>query len=158
PESYYLEALRRDPLDSRCNNAMGLLLYRRGKFAEAETYFRTAIQSVTRRNPNPYDCEPYYNLGLALKMQGRYDAAFDAFYKAIWDSAYQDSGYFELARLASRDMRYEDALDLVERSLGRNASHHAARHLKIALLRSLGRDTQAEINDALSLDRLNFGA
>src|SRR5258708_6017196 len=31
-EPYYLEALRRDPGDSRCNNAMGLLLYRPGSF------------------------------------------------------------------------------------------------------------------------------
>src|SRR4029077_13748629 len=68
PEPYYEEALRRDPLDSRCNNAMGLLLYRRGKFAEAETYYRRAIERLTQRNPNPYDGEPYYNLGLTLKM------------------------------------------------------------------------------------------
>ena len=27
PEAYYAEALRRDPGDSRCNNALGLLLY-----------------------------------------------------------------------------------------------------------------------------------
>jgi tetratricopeptide (TPR) repeat protein len=159
PEPYYLEALRRDPLDSRCNNAMGLLLYRRGKFAEAETYFRSAIKSVTRRNPNPYDCEPFYNLGLALKMQGKRREAFDAFYKAIWDSAYQDSGYFELARLATYDGRYEEAFDLVERSIRRNASHHAARHLKITLLRHLDRaaEAQAEIQTALALDSMNFG-
>ena len=36
PEPYYREALRRDPADSRCYNALGLLLLRRGKFAEAE--------------------------------------------------------------------------------------------------------------------------
>ena len=52
--------MRRDPGDSRCNNAMGLLLYRRGKFAEAEPYFRKAIQRLTLRNPNPYDGEPFY--------------------------------------------------------------------------------------------------
>ena len=83
PEPYYLEGLRRDPGDSRCNNALGLLLYRRGKFAEAETYFRVAIQRLTFRNPNPYDGESYYNLGLSLKMQGRYAEAFDAFHKAV---------------------------------------------------------------------------
>ncbi|MCP5100807.1 MAG: DUF5107 domain-containing protein, partial [Chloroflexi bacterium] len=59
-EPYYEEALRRDPGDSRCNNAMGLLLYRRGKFADAEPYFRRAIKRLTARNPNPYDGEPYY--------------------------------------------------------------------------------------------------
>jgi tetratricopeptide (TPR) repeat protein len=158
PEAYYLEALRRDPFDSRCNNAMGLLLFRRGKFADAEVYFRKATDSLTRRNPNPYDGEPFYNLGLALKMQGDYIDAENAFYKAVWNAAWQDSGYFELARLGCRVERFEDALALVERALERNARHHQARHLKIALLRRLGRDTQAEINHSLELDRLNFGA
>jgi tetratricopeptide (TPR) repeat protein len=80
PESYYEEALWRDPLDSRCNNAMGLLLYRCGMFSLAEMYFRKAIRRLSVRNPNPYDGEPYFNLGLAYKMQGRLDEAYDAFY------------------------------------------------------------------------------
>ena len=160
PEPYYLEALRRDPMDARCNNAIGLLLYRRGKFAEAEAYFRTAIRRLTMRNPNPYDGEPYYNLGLALKMQGKYSEAFDAFYKSIWNSAWQDAGYFELARLASRAGRPAEALELLQRSLRRNSTNHRARHLKIALLRQVGRDAdaRAEIETALTLDRFEYGA
>jgi tetratricopeptide (TPR) repeat protein len=160
PEPYYEEALHRDPLDSRCNNALGLLLLRRGKFAAAEPYFRTAIRSLTRRNPNPYDGEPYYNLGLALKFQGRYDEAFDSFYKAAWNAAWQDAAYFELARLAARGGRWEEALDLVTRALERNWRRHQARHLKTAILRRLGRvhEAAAEIQLALSLDRMEFGA
>ena len=160
PEPYYEEALRRDPLDSRCNNALGLLLYRRGKFAEAEPYFRKAIASLTRRNPNPYDGEPHYNLGLALKMQGREVEAFDAFYKATWNAAWQDRAYFELARLACRAGRLEEALDLTTQALYRNWLHHQARHLKTAVLRRLGREKEAlaETAVALSLDKLAYGA
>ncbi|MFN8441841.1 MAG: DUF5107 domain-containing protein [Caldilineaceae bacterium] len=160
PEPYYEEALRRDPFDSHCNNALGLLMYRRGKFAEAEPYFRKAIESLTRRNPNPYDGEPYYNLGLALKMQGRFEKAFDAFYKAVWNAAWQDAAYFELAKLACRAGKLEESLDLSTRSLQRNWTHHKARHLKIALLRRLGREEAArkEIAIALDLDRMEFGA
>ena len=160
PEAYYVEALRRDPHDSRCNNALGLLLYRRGKFAEAETYFRTAVAGLTRRNPNPYDGEALYNLGLALKVQGRDRQAFDAFYKATWNAAWQDSAYFELARLACRNGQLAEALELVVRSLHRNWTHHKARHLKIALLRRLDRLAEAtrEIELALELDRMEYGA
>jgi tetratricopeptide (TPR) repeat protein len=160
PEAYYLEALRRDPDDSRCNNAMGLLLLRRGKFADAESYFQAAVKSVTRRNPNPYDGEAYYNLGLALRLQGRHAEAFDAFYKSIWSAAWQDSGYFELARLASRDQKWEEALELVERSLSRNSQHQQARHLKTALLRHMGRTEEAhnEVERSLLLDSMNIGA
>ena len=159
PEPYYQEALRRDPFDSRCNNALGLLLLRRGKFVEAEPYFRNAIKRLTLRNPNPYDGEPHYNLGLSLKLQGRYDEAFDAFYKAVWTAAWQNAGYFELARLASRAGRYQEALDLVDRSLVCNWHHHQAHHLKIALLRHLGQETAALAltDNALELDGLDFG-
>jgi tetratricopeptide (TPR) repeat protein len=160
PEPYYEEALRRDPFDSRCNNALGLLLLRRGRFAEAEPYFRKAIASLTRRNPNPYDSEPYYNLGLSLRFQGRFAEAFDAFYKAVWSAAWQDSGYFELARLASRRQAWAEALDLIDRSLARNTRHLKARHLRTAILRHLGRSDEAAhaAAESLALDRLDYGA
>ncbi len=160
PEPYYEEALRRDPLDSRCNNALGLLLVRRGKFAEAEPYFRAALKRLTSRNPNPYDGEAYYNLGLALKFLGRFDEAFDAFYKAVWNDAWQSAAYFELARLAARAGRHAEALDLAQRSLVKNWHHHKARHLKIALLRLMGQPDTALAEGALSLeiDRLDPAA
>lgn len=160
PESYYEEALRRDPYDSRCNNSLGLLLYRRGKFALAEAYFRAAIQRLTSRNPNPYDGEPYYNLGLSLKMQGRLKEGFDAFYKAVWNAAWQDAAYFQLARLACLLGDHHQALELIENTLGRNCRHHQARHLKIALLRRQGRVEAArqEADQSLSMDTLAYGA
>ncbi len=137
-----------------------MLLLRRGRFADAEPYFRKAVASLTRRNPNPYDGEPYYNLGLSLKFQGCCDEAFDAFYKAVWNSAWQDSGYFELARIACRRRDWDAALDLIERSLARNVWHHKARHLKTAVLRHLGRSDAAarEAEASLRMDRLDFGA
>lgn len=160
PEAYYLEALHRDPGDSRCNNAMGLLIFRRGKFAQAEGYFRAAIQRLTLRNPNPYDAEAYYNLGLALKMQGKYPEAYDAFYKATWNAAWQDAGYFELARLESRAGKLTQALDFTEQCLRCNARHIQARQLKIALLRHLGQTEAArgEAKLAAGQDSLDYGA
>lgn len=159
PEPYYFEALHRDPLDSRCNNAMGLLLLRRGKFEESESYFRKAVESLTRRNPNPYDGESYYNLGLALKLQAKNKEAYNAFYKSVWNAAWQNSGYFELARLASGDGRFVEALELLENSLATNTRHHKARHLKIALMRRLGniQDALLEIENSLKQDCLDFG-
>ena len=59
PEPYWREALRRDPGDERCNNALGLWHLRRGEFPVAETHFRKAIERLTRRNPNPLDGEAY---------------------------------------------------------------------------------------------------
>lgn len=160
PEPYYLEGLRRDPGDSRCNNAMGLLLYRRGKFAEAEKYFRQAIKRLTLRNPNPYDGEPYYNLGLSLNMQGKMEEAFTAFHKAVWNAAWQDAANYELACIESRKGDLTRALFYVNNCLLRNYSHHKARQLKSALLRRLGRSDEAwsETGIALDLDVMEYGA
>ena len=71
PIDYYEEALRRDPNDVRCLNAMGLWHIRKGRFALAERYLRKAVRIITKRNPNPYDSEPIYNLALALKYLGK---------------------------------------------------------------------------------------
>ncbi|HLZ88344.1 MAG TPA: tetratricopeptide repeat protein, partial [Puia sp.] len=157
PIDYYAEGLRRSPEDIRCNNAMGLLLLRRGQFEAAEPHFRRAIASLTRRNPNPYDGEPYYNLGWSLKLQGRLEEAFDAFYKATWNDAWQHSGFLSLARIATAQHRYKEALELVERSLVRNYHSPVARHLKAVLLRKTQKAAEPYIMDSLTLDPFNFG-
>ena len=160
PTDYYLEAIRRDPMDIRNNNAMGLWLLRRGRFAEAESYLRTAIKRQLERNPNPYDGEPLYNLGLALKFQGKLDEAYKSFYKACWNSAWQDSGYFSLAQISCIKGNFEDALDEINKSLNRNASNMLGLHLKAAILRKLGRTDEAVevIGAALADEKFNFGA
>ena len=140
---YYKEALRRDPKDVRNNNALGAWLLRRGQFTQAEPYFRKAVETLTQRNPNPYDGEPLYNLGLCLEMQGRYDEAYDQYHKAVWNSAWQDSGYFSLARLSTRRGQYEEALEQADWSLDRNARNNKAWTLKAAILRKTGRYEEA---------------
>lgn len=159
PRDYYLEALERDPQDSRCNNAMGLWLLRRGQFANAETYFKKAIETLTQRNPNPIDGEPLFNLGLTLRFLGKDDEAFDAFYKSVWNAAWMDSGYFQLARIAAKKQKWEEALDLIDRSLNRNWHNSKARQLKVSILRKLGKTVEAEklIEESLALDKFNFG-
>jgi len=159
PRDYYMEALRRDPKDSRCNNAMGLWLLRRGKFQEAEAYFRKAIETLTQRNPNPIDGEPLFNLGLTLRFLGKDDEAFDAFYKSVWNAAWEDSGYFQLARIAAKKQKWWEALDLIDRSLIRNGHNAKARQLKVSILRKLGKTVDAKklIEESLVLDKFNFG-
>jgi len=159
PRDYYFEALTRDPHDSRCNNAMGLWLLRRGKFHEAGTYFRKAIETLTQRNPNPIDGEPLFNLGLTLRFLGKDDDAFDAFYKSVWNAAWMDSGYFQLARIAAKRQNWDEALDLIDRSLIRNWHNAKTRQLKVSILRKLGKTLAAEklIEESLALDKFNFG-
>ena len=160
PEIYWEEGLRRDALDARCNNSLGLRCLRRGRFGDAERYFRCSIKRLTGRNPNPYDGEPFYNLGLALKFQMRNEEAFGAFYKATWNEAWKSSSYYELATLASQNGRFKQALNFLRHSLSVNTAHSKARNLRAAILRQMGRASEAKshVRKALELDPLDFWA
>lgn len=159
PVDYYEEALRRDPLDIRNNNALGLWYLRKGCFEKAEQYLATAVRMLQKRNPNPYDGEPLYNLGLALKYQGRMSEAYDRFYKSCWNAAWQDAGYLACAQISTLQHRYDDALDEIDRSLIRNWHNHKARALKTALLRKMNRREEAAalVEDSLRIDPFNYG-
>lgn len=152
PDPYYLEGLKRDSGDSRINNAYGMLLFRRGNFAEAERHFRAAIRRLTWRSPNPYDSEPYYNLGLALFYQGRKDEAYNAFYKATWSNEQQEMSFYYLAAIEAGRGDYESALMLAEKGLVKNMHNIKARGLKAILLRKLGRKEEAREWIALNLE------
>ncbi|MDQ5929226.1 MAG: hypothetical protein QG594_1004, partial [Bacteroidota bacterium] len=156
---YYLEALKRDPSDVRNNNAMGLWLLRKGKFAESEKYFQAAIDTQLQRNPNPYDGEPRYNLGLAQQYQGKNKDAYNAFYKSCWNAAMQDAGYFGCAQISCIQNNLTDALYEIEKSLVRNWHNHKARALKTAILRKLNNQQEALllIKESLKIDLFNFG-
>jgi tetratricopeptide (TPR) repeat protein len=160
PTIYWREALRRDPLDSRCNNAMGLWHLRRGEFAVAENHFRRAIERLTRRNPNPCDSEAYYNLGLCLRCLHRDDQAYASFYKATWNQAWAAAGYHALAEIDCVRKNWTAALEHLGRSLRFDADNLRARNLKAMVLRMLAREAEANLllRDTLSLDPLDWWA
>ena len=138
---------------------MGLWLIRKGQFAQAEPYLRKAISRLTEKNPNPYDGEAFYNLGLALKFQGKNDEAYNSFYKSCWNAAWQDAGYYSLAQISVSRDNWEEALEEIEKSLLRNWHNLRGRHLKAMILRHLERPEEALawIEDSLKIDAFNFG-
>ncbi|MBO6241662.1 MAG: DUF5107 domain-containing protein [Butyrivibrio sp.] len=158
PDPYYLEGLKRDEGDIRINNAYGLLLFRRGRFELSEKYFKKAIKRLTRMHPNPYDSESFYNLGLSLFYQEKYDEAFDAFYKATWTDEQKEKSFYYLAAIACRNREYEHALEFIEQSLIKNSHSTKARALKAAILYKLGKkkDAAGFIEENLQLDTFDF--
>lgn len=187
PALYWRECLRRDPLDSRCNNAMGLWHLRRGEFDEAEKHFRKAIERLTRRNGNPFDGEAHYNLGLCLRyrMDGLTDKwingetstnptihqsnnpiiqlcreSYAAFYKATWNQAWAGAGYHALAEMDCVRKNWAAALEHLNRSLRFDTENLRARNLKVLVLRELGETRNAEsfLNETLAMDRLDWWA
>ena len=160
PVDYYEEALRRDPLDYRCNNALGLWYIRKGRFDKAEQYLRVAQKVLYKRNPNPYDGEPLYNLALALKYQGKDDEAYAWFWKSTWNKAWADAGYLAAAQISLKLHRLDDALDELDRSLINNWHNHKTRALKATALRLVRRNQEAlqACDEALAIDIFNYGA
>jgi len=159
PIPYYQEALKRDSGDIRCNNAMGLWLLRKAKFVESEPYFRAAIKTLTQRNPNPYEGEAYFNLGLSLKYQNKLKESYDAFYKSTWNAAWQNQGYFYIAQLDALNNDFELAKTHIEKAISKNTEDHKALHLQIVFLRKLGQTEKALqlANSYLENDHFNFG-
>jgi tetratricopeptide (TPR) repeat protein len=157
PEDYWNEALRRDPGDSRCNNAMGRWHLRRGDLAQAEGRFRVAIEAVTFRNPNPYDAEPYYNLGITLRFLGKNAEAYDALYKSTWNQAWRSPALLAIAELDACAERWPSALDHAQRALRADADNLNARALAVIALRQLGRIEEAArlLSESRQLDPLH---
>ena len=185
PLDYYEEGLRRDPLDVRCNNQTGLWYLRRGRFEKAEPYLRTAVKVLMKRNPNPYDGEALYNLGLCLKYQAilqfydftisllpcaakslnrkssnrKLNEAYDWFYKATWNGAWQGAAYFACAQISTMQGRWEDALYEVNRALVAGYHNQKARALKAVLLKEAGKTDEFAklVTESLEQDRFNYG-
>jgi tetratricopeptide (TPR) repeat protein len=160
PTAYWREALRRDPLDARCNSALGRWHLRRGEFAEAEQHFRRAIGRLTRRNPNPRDGEAHYHLGLCLVCLHRDEEAYAAFHKAVWNQAWQAAGYQALAELDAKKADWAAALDHLNRALRGNPDQLRTRNLKVMVLRRLqdAAGADALLRDTLALDPLDWWA
>ena len=155
---YYEEALRRDPMDYRCNMQMGLWYLRRANFDKAQTYLETAVKVLKKRNPNPYDGEAIFYLGIVYKSLGRIESAYKCFWKSTWNKAWADAGYYEAACISIAYERWDDALDELERSLISNSHNHQARAMKAAVLRKLGRHAEAMawIQESYKIDPFNY--
>jgi tetratricopeptide (TPR) repeat protein len=160
PEPYWREALRRDPGDSRTNNALGRWHMQRGEFDRAERHFRTAIQRLIELNSNPFDGEPYYNLGLALRYQDRDQDAYDAFYKAAWNQAWQSAAYLALAQLDLKTDDLQSALNHLQSGLRRNSDDLRARNLLTVVLQKRGDHESAArlLGETRALDPLDIGS
>ena len=168
PDLYWREALRRDPLDARCNNAMGLWHLRRGELDAARKCFQTAIERLTLRNANPYDGEPYYNLGLCLCLMpdaggSPEDAARllaeagDALHKAAWNQAWQSAACHAAGGTGLPPADWTGALEHLDRSLRANADNSRARNLRSIVLDKMNRRAEAEssLRETLALDPLD---
>jgi len=143
PEIYYLEGLKRDPGDIRCNTAMGILMYRKGDFDSARVYLERALERSVSQNPNPYDTECYYQLGLVYRELGREEEALCAFKKSAWGYAWKSAALQQSAEIECKNGDWSTAADDLEASLETNAHSLRAWALRLALSIRQGRVQEA---------------
>ncbi len=154
---YFEEAIRRDPLDTRCNIALAEIALSRGEFSDAKKLLDVAIERMTSRNANPRDGEALYLLGEVLRRLGRMDEAYDAFAKASWNQAYSAAACRAMGEIDLSRGRSAEAARSLRRSLDLNRQDTAARGLLAVALRRIG-DVDAshvELLEALRLDPLD---
>lgn len=159
-EEYWREGLRRNGRDSRCHNAMGLWRLHCSDFIEAEAHFRQAIATLTAYSPIPYDSEPFYNLGLALRYQERDDEAYEAFGKASRSFAWRAPSLYAIAELETKRGNYGTVPKHLHEALRLNADNNNARNLAVVLFRRFGKTNEAEhlLRESLALDPLDAWA
>lgn len=137
PQDYYLEGIKRDPGDIRCNTSMARLCLKNGEFERCVNYCDIAIKRLTSRNQHPTDTEAFYLKGLALAYLGKNKDAYDVLYKAAWNYTHRSAAYFELACLDCKNGDFVAALEKLDESIQLNAGHTKAQNLKTAILRRL---------------------
>lgn len=157
---YYMEGLRRDPGDTRCNTAMARLAFRNGNFEECIAYADKAEERLLSRNQHSKAVEFLYLKGMALKYLGRTKEAYDTLYKASWDYSYRSASYFALAQMDCANEEYKEALKKLDISLSLNAGHSKAMMLKAAIFRILGEEDKAKavVEAMLENDKLDMAA
>jgi tetratricopeptide (TPR) repeat protein len=160
PNDYFLEALRRDPGDTRCNTQMGIYYRERGDNAQAEKYLRKSLERQVKDYTRPANGESMYNLGLVLKSEGKYKEATDTLYRSAWDYAYASPSYYQLAQIAYIQHDTIEAKRLADMSVRYNGMNFEAKNLYSTILRHQGDvDGAAKAAaDVLSMDPINFYA
>jgi tetratricopeptide (TPR) repeat protein len=126
----------------------------------AEKHLRRAIERLSAEYTRPGNTEAYYHLGLTLKGQGRFDEAYETFFRAAWDYAFSSAAHYQLAVLSCRKNSFAQALEHIDQSLNTNSRNTRAMNLKATILRKLGRYPEAMniAKDVLSIDPLDFPA
>ena len=157
---YYEEILRRDPGDYRANTALGILFCKQWRWDEAAGHLSNAIARATANHIKPKDGEAFYYLGVVLRAQGKLDAAYNSFQKAVWSAAWQAAGGCELAEIDLQRRSYPQALAHIDLALAAAGRNPKARNLKATIQRKLGRPEEAEqlATATLLIDPLNVRA
>jgi tetratricopeptide (TPR) repeat protein len=88
--------------------------------ARARQSFKQNLEAATL---NPADSSAHYNLGLLYQTRGDFDAAADAFRKAVEIDKLETDAHYQLGRIARQQGRLDEAIAHFERVVQQNEHH-----------------------------------
>jgi tetratricopeptide (TPR) repeat protein len=158
PDRYWEASLQRDPNYAPALIDLGILKYKQGKFSEARDLLEKACTVLTRHNAHPRSGEVYYILGLILRAQGEIDAAYDVFYKAVWNEAMCSRAMTQLAAIDCVRGDFHTMREHAEAALCHAGDNPLATALAILAEIKTGNQANAEkrIDQALQKDPLHL--
>ncbi len=113
PDSYWLEALKRDIHHVPSLIALARYEYNFYNFEKAEKYILRAINRLNMFNERHKSGEAYYTYGQILEAMGEYKKAEDYYNKAAWAA---DSVAKAMTRIAVLDLRKGNMADAIRHS------------------------------------------
>jgi tetratricopeptide (TPR) repeat protein len=152
--SYYQEALKRDPGDSRVNVEMGFLALKQGRWQEALKHLDAALA-------RDYDnSRIYFGRGLVYLGLRDWARAEAEFYRASYTADFHSAACLNLARLEMLRGNYHRAIEKANEAQAGNGKLADIPALKAAAWRRSGEPAKAkaEAQRALELDPMHFMA
>ncbi|WP_159565768.1 DUF5107 domain-containing protein [Budvicia diplopodorum] len=138
PFDYYLRGIELDPLDYRNNLALATLEYNRANYSLAIEYAGQALKRAHGLNKNPVCGLASLVRASAYERLGQFELSREDFYRATWSGNAKPGGYYGLARLATRNGEYHQALSFCRQSLLCSTTNQAVISLKGLVLQLSG--------------------
>lgn len=143
---YYTRGVAIDPLDYRCNLALATLEYNRADYPRAVEYATQALARAHRLNKNPQCGQASFIRASALERQQCFPEAKEDFWRATWSGNSKAAGFYGLARLAARELRYPEGIEFCRQSLRACPTNQDVLCLQVRLLQLNGDAEEAEAN------------
>jgi tetratricopeptide (TPR) repeat protein len=142
-KTYFQEALKRDPGDTRCNTSLGELALKSGLYEEALEYFTRSIE----RDETFF--KAWYYKGMAQLYLGNLEDAEKCLNRAAYGLDWYAIAHFELAQLTASQGRMERAWKHINNSISGNGDNSQAHAVKALILICMGRFEEAlEVTEA----------
>lgn len=123
---YYLRGLEIDPLDYRCNVAMGDFEYNRCNYTQALAYADQALKRAHMLNRNSACALGSLLRANCLRKLSRLDEAYDEYFRSTWAYNGRTKGYLGLGEICALREDYVQAGYFAQRALQTEATNQEA--------------------------------